>query len=186
MGAIAEGSALGGSLRYPAHACGLATIRPSFGRVPGHNPSGPDRPPTFQLMSSQGPLAREVRDVRLALSVMAGPDARDPWHTPAPLNGPRPAAPIKVAVTKTPAGIACHDAVGRAIDGAADHLANAGYAVEAVDPPLMAEIAACWRSLLYTDTKVMLEATMREHGSDDMKQILADCIAASDILDLEG
>ena len=49
-----------------------------------------------------------------------------------------------------------------------------------------ARIAACWRSLLYTDTKVMLEATMREHGSDDMKQILADCIAASDILDLEG
>ncbi len=186
IGALAHGSDLGGSLRYPAYACGLATIRPSFGRVPGHNPSGPDHPPSFQLMSSQGPLAREVRDVRLALSVMAGPDARDPWYTPAPLNGPRLNPPIKVAVTKTPAGIPCHDGVSQAIDRAADHLANAGYAVEAVDPPLMAEVAACWRSLLYTDTKVMAEAAMVEHGSDDMKQVLADCIAASDILDLDG
>jgi amidase len=84
IGAIAHGNDLGGSLRYPAYACGVATIRPSLGRVPAFNATAPaERPPTVQLMSVQGPIAREVRDVRLAFDVMTARDARDPWWTPA-------------------------------------------------------------------------------------------------------
>ncbi|MBL6951370.1 MAG: amidase family protein [Alphaproteobacteria bacterium] len=187
MGAIAHGNDLGGSLRYPAYACGLATIRPSLGRVPAYNPTGAEeRPPTLQLMSVQGPIAREVRDVRLALAAMAQRDPRDPWWVPAPLDGPRLDPPIKVAVTKTPAGIACHGAVSDAIDQAAGHLANAGYAVEAVDPPLVAEIAENWRTLLMTDTKVMMEASIRQHGSADINQVIDDYLAASNTRDGEG
>jgi len=187
IGAIAHGNDLGGSLRYPAYACGLATIRPSLGRVPAYNPTGvEERPPTQQLMSVQGPIAREVRDVRLALGVMAQRDARDPWWVPAPLDGPRLAPPIKVAVCKTPAGIACHEAVAKAIDQAADSLADAGYAVEAKDPPLVAEIAESWRALLFTDTKVMSEAAMRQYGSEDINQVLGDYLAASNVRDLDG
>jgi len=187
IGDIAHGNDLGGSLRYPAYACGLATIRPSFGRVPAYNPtSDEERPPTLQLMSVQGPIAREVRDVRLALGVMAQKDARDPWWVPAPLDGPRHTAPIRVAVCKTPAGIPCHAAVSEAVDRAADHLANAGYAVEATDPPLMAEIAENWRTLLFTDTKAMSEAAFRKYGSEDINQVLADYLAASNVRDLDG
>jgi amidase len=187
MGAIAHGNDLGGSLRYPAYACGLATIRPSLGRVPAYNPTAAEeRPPTLQLMSVQGPIAREVRDVRLALAVMAQRDARDPWWVPAPLDGPRLETPIKVAVTKTPAGVACHAAVSAAIDQAAGHLADAGYEVDAVDPPLVAEIAENWRTLLFTDTKVMSEAAMREYGSQDINQVLGDYLAASNVRDLDG
>ena len=187
IGAIAHGNDLGGSLRYPAYACGLATIRPSFGRVPAFNPTGAEeRPPSQQLMSVQGPIAREVRDVRLALGVMAQPDVRDPWWVPAPLEGPALPSPIKVAVCKTPAGIACHSAVAQAIDSAAGYLSNAGYAVEMVDPPLVAEIAECWRTLLMTDTKIMSEAAMREYGGEDINQVLGDYLAASNVRDLEG
>ena len=187
MGAIAHGNDLGGSLRYPAYACGLATIRPSLGRVPACNPTAAEeRPPTLQLMSVQGPIAREVRDVRLALDAMAQHDARDPWWVPAPLDGPRLHPPIKVAVTKTPAGIACHGAVAAAIDQAAGHLANAGYAVMAIDPPLVAEIAENWRTLLMTDTKVMTQAGIREHGSQEINQVIDDYLAASNTRDGEG
>ena len=185
--AIAHGTDLGGSLRYPAYACGLATIKPSLGRVPSFNPTtSEERPPVTQLMSGQGPIAREVRDVRLALSVMAQGDSRDPWWVPAPLDGPRPTAPIKVAVTKDPAGFGCHGAVSVAIDQAADSLSNAGYAVEAVDPPHVGEIAEAWRDLLWTETKMLMEDAMREHGSNDINQVIGDNIAASTILDMQG
>lgn len=186
MGAIAHGNDLGGSLRYPAYACGLATIRPSLGRVAAYNPSAPgERPPTIQLMSVQGPMAREVRDVRLALRAMAGFDPRDPWWVPAPLDEPPSMQPLRVAVTKNPAGLACHPAVARAIDAAAGHLERAGYAVEAVEPPLVAEIAEHWRNLLMTDTTVMMEEAVRTYGSPAIQQVLDGYLAASRILNLQ-
>ncbi len=187
IGDIAHGNDLGGSLRYPAYACGVATIRPSLGRIPAYNASTPvERPPTIQLMSVQGPIAREVRNVRLALEIMANTDARDPWWQPAPMQGPRLQPPICVALTEEPAGIACHPSVAQALDTAAQHLERAGYAVEAVNPPLVAEIAAAWRNLLMTDTQVMTAQAVREHGSDEINQVLDGYMAASEILDLNG
>jgi amidase len=175
IGAIAHGNDLGGSLRYPAFACGVATIRPSLGRVPAFNPgAGDERPPTLQLMSVQGPIARSVRDVRLGLAAMAAEDHRDPWWVPAPLEGPALPQPIRVAVTKIPAGIACHPAVAAAIDEAASHLADAGYEIEAVDPPLVAEIAALWRMLLNTDLRNLMRGAIREYGSDDVNRVIDD------------
>ncbi len=187
IGDIAHGNDLGGSLRYPAYACGATTIRPSLGRIAAYNASAAaERPPMVQLMSVQGPIAREVRDVRLALSVMAQPDARDPWWQPAPIEGPRLQPPIRVALTEEPDGIACHSIVAQALDTAAQHLERAGYVVEAVNPPLVAEIAAAWRNLLMTDTQLMTAPAVREHGSGEINQVLAGYMAASQQLDLNG
>ena len=186
IGAVAHGNDLGGSLRYPAYACGLTTIRPSLGRVAAYNPSAPgERPPTIQLMSVQGPMAREVRDVRLALRVMAGFDPRDPWWVPAPLDEPPSMQPLRVAVTKNPAGLACHPAVAQALDDAVRYLERAGYAVEAVEPPLVAEIAERWRNLVMTDTTVMMAEAVRTYGSPAIQQVLDGYVAASRILDLQ-
>src|SRR5439155_16331415 len=64
---LAHGSDIAGSVRYPAYACGLVGLRPSFGRVANYNGTAlVERSPSTQLMSVQGPLARTVRDVRLA------------------------------------------------------------------------------------------------------------------------
>src|SRR5262245_50602053 len=95
---IAHGSDYGGSIRYPALCCGIAGIRPSLGRVPAYNASTGDRPITAQFMAVHGPLARRVGDLRLALAAMAEGDARDPWWVPAPLQGPAPTKPIRVAL----------------------------------------------------------------------------------------
>ena len=66
IGAIGHGNDIGGSLRWPAYCNGIATIKPTQGRIPAFNPSAPsERPLMAQFMSAQGPLAREVRDIRL-------------------------------------------------------------------------------------------------------------------------
>ena len=81
------GSDTGGSIRYPAHCCGIAGIKPTSGRVPrtGHIvPFGG----TLDFLTQLGPLARSVDDLILALPVIAGPDWRDPAIVPAPLGDP--------------------------------------------------------------------------------------------------
>ena len=78
MGPIGHGTDIAGSIRYPANACGVHGLRPSLGRVPAFNASGPDRMIGAQLMADSGPIARSVADLRLALRAMAGRDVRDP------------------------------------------------------------------------------------------------------------
>lgn len=187
IGAIAHGNDVGGSLRYPAYACGVATIRPSLGRIPAYNPSAAEeRPLAFQMMSVQGPIAREVRDVRLALEVMAQPDLRDPWWVPAPLIGANQTHPIKVAVSKQPGDFPCESSVSAAIDIAAGYLSNAGYAVEEIDPPDMREIAESWRKILFTDTQIMMENAIKEYGSNNINNVYDGYRYSNDVPDLRA
>ena len=95
---LAHGTDFGGSIRHPALCCGVAGLRPTFGRVPAYNASTGDRPITAQLMAVHGPLARRVSDLRIGLAAMAAGDIRDPWWVPAPLLGPAPLKLIRVAL----------------------------------------------------------------------------------------
>jgi amidase len=99
MSPIGLGNDIGGSLRNPANACGIASIRPSAGRVPdaGYVPAE-DHLLAVQLMNVQGPMARRVADVRLGLRILMGAHPRDPWSIDAPFDGPPLARPIRVAV----------------------------------------------------------------------------------------
>ena len=105
MSPIGLGNDIGGSLRNPANACGIASIRPSAGRVPdaGYVPAE-DRLLAVQLMNVQGPMARRVADVRLGLRVLMGAHPRDPWSIDAPFEGPMLTRPIRVAVLPEPPG----------------------------------------------------------------------------------
>lgn len=77
--ALAEGTDLGGSLRIPAAFCGVVGIRTTPGLVPYHPNSCP-----FDLFDVEGPMARTVRDLALALNVFTG---TDPLYANAPQTG---------------------------------------------------------------------------------------------------
>ncbi len=143
MSPLGVGNDMGGSLRYPAQCCGITAIRPSLGRMSRIATAIFPDPPSFyeQIASVNGPMARHVKDLRLALEVMSQPDPRDPWWIPAPLMGPAIDAPIRVALTVDPAREGGCPAVAQAVRLAADILADAGYVIEEVDPPSLEEAA---------------------------------------------
>jgi amidase len=164
IGAVAHGNDIGGSLRTPAFCNGVSTIKPTLGRTPAYNPSASaERPPMAQLMSVQGPLCREVADVRLALEVMSGRDVRDPWWAPAPLTGPP--APRRIARARIPTDIDCDDEVMAGLDAAARHLADAGYEVVETDVPDITEAFQLWADLIATEIHAVQIDAMREMGS---------------------
>lgn len=130
MGPIGHGTDIGGSIRYPAYACGIHGLRPSLGRIPAWNQTGAERGIGPQLMAVSGPLARSIADIRAAFTAMSDPDPRDVWYIPAPLEGPP--LPRKVALCLRPNGMDVAPEIIEALKAAASTLENAGYIVEEV------------------------------------------------------
>jgi amidase len=169
MTPIGLGNDIGGSLRNPANACGIASIRPSFGRVPdaGYVPSQ-EHLLAVQLMNVQGPMARRVADVRLALRVLMGSHPRDPWSIDAPFEGAPMPRPIRVAVLAEPPGGSTHPAIAAAVRRAAKALADAGYAVEEIAPPRYEDAIRCWQRLIMGDFTSVLAQLAPLMGPDAM------------------
>ena len=87
MSPLGLGNDIGGSLRNPAHCCGIASIKPSVGVVAQASSLPPEDPTlSFQQMAVQGTMARRVADVRASFQVVAGPDVRDPFSLPVTLT----------------------------------------------------------------------------------------------------
>ena len=166
IGPIAQGNDLGGSVRGPAFYNGIVGLRVSLGRIPSYNPSSTGaRPIGVQLMAVEGPLARSVRDARLALAAMARGDPVDTRWADAPLAGPPVSRPIHVALVAHNPGGFTHPAQAEAVRQVGRHLSAAGYAVEEVAPPDLDEIIETYYRILATDVLRVLAPLVEE--SDD-------------------
>ncbi len=133
-----------GSIRIPAAYCGVAGIKPSFGRVAAYPLS------VMGELSHLGPLARDVREVAGLLSILSGPDHRDPlaWNTEAPdftigledgVKGLRIAySPRLGFATKV------DPAVETSVAAAARRFEELGAIVEEVDPPIADPAPIAW------------------------------------------
>ena len=129
MSPIGLGNDIGGSLRNPAHCCGIASIKPTQLRVPHATVVPPeDFMLTAQFMLSNGPMARSVADVRLGLQTIAGAHRRDPHSASVPLDGMGPTTgKLRIGVVTDPAGSPTHAHVSSSVRTAADALSNTGH-----------------------------------------------------------
>jgi amidase len=155
FGALSIGSDIAGSLRTPAHFCGIYAHKPTLGLAASRGMVPPPGPalPTDHDLAVVGPMARSARDLTLLLDVMAGPDplthgvAYDVRLPPARHERP---GDFRVLVIEDHPHIATGSAVRAGVNRVADALAKGGARVERYSPllPDLSEAAELYTQLL--------------------------------------
>ena len=138
--ALDLGSDVGGSIREPAHFCGIAGIKPTSGRVPrtGHIPASYGALDTFAQI---GPMARRVEDIELALGIVCGIDWKDPSVVPMTLgaSGAVELERLRVATYTDNGIIAPSVEIAGAVNDAAAALAESGIQISNAVPEAIAD-----------------------------------------------
>ena len=138
--ALDLGSDVGGSIREPAHFCGIAGVKPTTGRVPrtGHIPASYGALDTFAQI---GPMARRVEDIELALGIVCGIDWKDPSVVPMPLGASAAVELERLRVaTYTDNGLIAPSAeIAGAVNDAAAALAASGIQISHAVPEAIAD-----------------------------------------------
>ncbi len=172
MSPLGIGNDIGGSIRNPAICCGVAGMKPGYGRIPRVG-SIPPQDPTMaaQLMAVEGPLARTVADLRLAMELMSGLSARDPRSANVPFVGPP--APKRAGVVRSIPTTDVSPASIAAVDAAAAALVSSGWEVVEIEVPELDRIAEVWAHLLAFDFGANLSVFAQVMGEDEMRVLQA-------------
>jgi amidase len=158
------GSDGGGSIRVPAHFCGIAGLKPTPGRIstaghfpPIHHPGG--------LLSVAGPMARSAQDVRLLFAALAGYDDQDPFSAPVPLRVPV-VADLRIGLMEQFYRVPVRAAIQDAVRNAARALERIGFAVDAFEPRGLERAPNLWsfffNQLSAPATKTLMEGRVDE------------------------
>jgi len=139
MSPLEIGSDIGGSIRIPSHFCGVFGIKPTentlsgFGSFPGLSRS---ELRNVRYMVSLGPLARSIADLKLCLSVIAGPDGKDSLVTPlVPVGNDPPAHDdLRIAWSDNFGDVPITADTRKVLDRFVNNLADAGFTVNKTGP----------------------------------------------------
>ncbi len=182
--AVGHGTDIAGSIRYPAYACGVHGLRPSHGRVPARNASGPDRMIGAQLMAVSGPIARSIADLKLAHGVLSLADVQDPWHVAMPLEG---AGYVKrAALTLAPDGMEVDPSIKEALRDAAKVLEASGWEIEEVACPPMREAADINATLWMAEMELGAAELIKREAEPDSQFVFAQMKRLAGPLELEA
>jgi amidase len=172
------GSDSGGSLRVPAHFCGVPTLKPTHGRVPITSSVFPSTGP-FSRLRAIGTLAPTVDDLALALGVLAGPDGRDPSAAPVPLPDPTTVAleSLRVAAYTDDGVSAPTPETVAAVETTALVLEKAGASVETARLPVAGEAVELYTGILGGDGGAGLRRVLEAVGTTEPSPPIANMLA---------
>jgi amidase len=173
------GTDAGGSIRVPAHYCGLAALKPTSGRVPrtGQFPR-PMGARNFVFHVSL--IARKVDDLALALPIIAGSDFQDYTITDMPLLDHRAVAlpKLRLAVFDDDGASAPTPEIAAAVRAAADALANLGVAVEERRPPEADRAATIYYDMTRGDGGAGVRAFLKSVGTERISPLFEQSLSS--------
>jgi amidase len=132
----------GGSIRMPAHFCGIAGMKPTPGRIPGtgHTPS---LGYPAGLITVVGPMARTAADLRLLFSVLSGYDGQDVFSVPVPLREPEVDG-VRIGVWEQFYGVPVDAEIRAAVRKAATLAGDLGFTVDGFEPRGIERVPNLW------------------------------------------
>jgi aspartyl-tRNA(Asn)/glutamyl-tRNA(Gln) amidotransferase subunit A len=168
----ALGSDTGGSIRLPAHFCGVTGLKTTVGRI-----SRAGAMPLSQSLDTVGPLARSAEDCALLLGLMAGADPEDPTAITGPLPDYRAAAQgsIKGLAIGVPAAFYVDDLdseVARILDETIAVLKGEGASIVQVELPDQRQLTAACQFVLATEAAAFHKRWLIERPQDYGSQVL--------------
>jgi amidase len=159
------GSDGGGSVRIPAHFCGIVGLKPTPGRISaaGHfptiaHPGG--------LLGVVGPMARTAKDVRMLFDALQGYDTEDPFSAPVPLRQPSTAG-VNIGVWEQFYQVPVRESMKQAVARAGSKFASAGFRVEAFTPRGLERSPNLW-SFFFNDLTDPFKKRMMEGRESDV------------------
>lgn len=170
---LGVGGDSGGSIREPAHYCGIAGIKPTTWRIPRTGFFMHSRGATT-FKSQNGPMARYVDDLWLALQILSGPDGRDPTIPPVPLPDPAgiDVRKLRIAYYLDNGIVSCHPDVIRVVREAVAAFQNAGAQVEEIAPPLVTEGLELYTALSWANGAKRGRETLQAIGTEEVSDFL--------------
>ena len=168
----ALGSDTGGSVRMPAHFCGVTGLKTTYGRV-----SRAGAMPLSQSLDTVGPLARSAQDCALLLGLMAGPDPEDPTASDAPVQDYMAAArePVRGVRIGVPSTFYVDDLdaeVARILDGTIAVLKREGAEIIPVELPDQRQLTAACQIVLAVEAAAFHKRWLIERPQDYGAQVL--------------
>jgi len=188
--ALELGSDTGGSIREPAHLCGITGIKPTSGRTPRSGHIVPYGGGVMDSLTQIGPMARYVEDLVLALPIICGPDGRDPAVVPVTIGDPAEVdlSKLRIAWYADNGILAAADDIQRVVAETARRLQAQRFNIEQKLLPGMRELVNLSTGLRESANAGLIMRLLQRYGTqqpgpDLAGYLTADGIASANSLD---